>query len=368
VQGTTLVTSGDCIQKSVVYLPKGHAKSPLNVIVWLHGLWVDDFSRQIFGPDETDDSKKKLRSWNKLRESVDRSGRDVVIVAPFLGHGTLDAAGNFHGTYSLGNLAKANGGLQPYLDQILGLVGDHESTPGLSSKDVDKLVIACHSGGGNKMRQLTEGLGPVLGPKLCECWGFDCVYVSGHTYGCWADALPGALKTGTYFYFYSAAGTSNAWGHFRDFWKFAYGTPSNPEKQRMNNVFLSVALQTPVLEALSDAEVFQSYEAIDLKRQQGTALTDYEKFRLDLDPTLDGFDPNTKRRLPKGWDELVGSRVKGHYQSVQDLFKPRIDGLFSTSKPAAGANVLAQLRSGTCSAAPAAAKKPAPPHKQGKKI
>src|SRR5205085_703842 len=157
-------------------------------------------------------------------------------------------------------------------------------------------------GGGNKMRELTDGLGDVLGPKLRECWGFDCVYASGHEYGCWADTLPSALKTGVYFYFYSAAGTGKYWGLFRDFWKFAYGTPSNPEKQRMNNVFLSVALQTPALESLTDIQVFQSYEAIDQKQQQGTLLTDYEKLRLELDPTLDGFDPKTKRRLPKGWD------------------------------------------------------------------
>src|SRR4051794_32514858 len=93
VKGTTLYTDGDCIQQTVIYLPKGHGKGPLNVIVWLHGLWVKTFYKHIFGPDETDQPKKTMRAWNKLRESVDASGKDVVIVAPFLGHGWIDGNG-----------------------------------------------------------------------------------------------------------------------------------------------------------------------------------------------------------------------------------------------------------------------------------
>ena len=134
-------------------------------------------------------------------------------------------------------------------------------------------------------------LGGVLGPKLKECWGFDCIYAPGGDYGCWADSLPGAVASNPYLYFYLANGTLDYWRLFRDFWEFAYGTPSKPEPQRMNNVFLAPP-KTPALEALTDLEIFQSFEAIDLKQQQKKTLTNYEKLRLQLDQVL--FDKKKK--------------------------------------------------------------------------
>ena len=110
----------------MIYIPKNHVKTSLNVIIWMHGWWVGDYRRHIFGPDETGNS-------NNLRESIDKSGKDVVLVAPWCGHKYSvpdpDRPGHSKakGTLGLGNLAKDKRGVQPYLDEILGLLAPHTS-------------------------------------------------------------------------------------------------------------------------------------------------------------------------------------------------------------------------------------------------
>ena len=116
------------------------------------------------------------------------------------------------------------------------------------------------------------------------------MYESGHEYACWADSLPSVLGSDTSFYFYLASGTMYGkygpiWPNFVDFWRFAYGTPDKPEPQRMQNVFLAPALNTPQrLETLVDDIVFQSFDAITQRKQKlqaGTPPLDvslYENF------------------------------------------------------------------------------------------
>jgi hypothetical protein len=237
------------------------------------------------------------------------------------------------------------------------------STAALDVKSVERFVLACHSGGGTLMRRITDVLGPDLGPKLKECWGFDCIYESGHEYACWADALPSQLKSSTSFFFYLANGTlevtdkkgvvHDIWPYFLQFWRFAYGTPDKPETQRMQNVFLAPALDKPQkLDTLSDVDVFQSFEAISVKQKSistskqhpAAQLSPYELFRLKLDLAIN--EP-----LPKGmtnWGDQVRHLLKSHYGSVQDLLTPRIKGLFRSTNPASGANIIAQIHHDRC--------------------
>jgi hypothetical protein len=191
---------GDCVRPTIIYLPKKTVKPPLNVILRLHGFFVYDFRKNIFGPDTAPSPGN-----NKLRESVDNTGKDVVLIAPW-----CDYQDYTSGLLTLGDLTKVQGGVQAYLDKILGLIAQQ---PGVSStsldtkSSVDKFALACHSGGGRLLREITGVLGPDLGPKLKECWGFDCMYESGHEYACWADSLPSVLGSDTSFYFYLASGT-----------------------------------------------------------------------------------------------------------------------------------------------------------------
>src|SRR5207249_3403647 len=132
-----------------------------------------------------------------------------------------------------------------------------------------------------------------------------------------------------------------------------------PEKQRMANVFLAPALNDPQkMETMSDSDIFQSYEAIaekqrkikanaaDPKQPKQPPLSPYEDFRLKLDPALNV----PKARGVDDWGDQVRKKVKSHYASVQDLFAPRIKGLFSKTKPASGTNIIAQIHSDRCKA------------------
>jgi hypothetical protein len=364
VKGTTLITvtddpkdaAGDCIRPTIIYLPKKTVKPPLNVILWMHGFYVKDYSTNLFGKDETGHT-------NKLRESVDNSGEDVILIAPWCGY---KYAGG--GSLGLGDLASGQSNVQKYLDKILGLIAQQPGvgTAALDSKSVDRFVLACHSGGGTLMRQITGVLGPDLGKKLKECWGFDCMYESGHEYACWADSIPSLLGSDTSFYFYLANGTlevqdkkgvvHEVWPYFLEFWRFAYGTPDKPETQRMQNVFLAPALDNPQkLETLSDDVVFQSSEAISEKQRKLKAssgdqqqpqapLLPYEEFRLKLDLAIN--EPKPKQVT--NWGDQVRNRLKSHYGWVQDLLAPRIKGMFRKTKPASGANIIAQIHRDRC--------------------
>jgi hypothetical protein len=120
---------------------------------------------------------------------------------------------------------------------------------------------------------------------------------------------------------------------------FAYGSPKNPQKPRLNNALLAPGTKNPPadLASLTDAEVFQAFEAIQLKDTRGLKLSAYESFRLnDLDRLLDSN--------PSGWDQKVKDSVKEHYEVVRDLVKPRILGLFSGPPPVANGIAQAQCQ------------------------
>ena len=191
------------------------------------------------------------------------------------------------------------------MKEVLTLLEAYQS---VTSLKITNLIIAGHSGGGDMMRAATGAFGKML-PNLKECWGFDCMYAGGHTYGCWADGLPGV-----YMYFYLANGSSAA--YFADFWKFAYGTPAQPEPQPMNNLFLAPATQG--IENMTDQIVFQSVDDIKNKSNQGTKLNAYETIRLKVDALLD---------TPKAYDSTLTPTLKEHFEVVRDMMKPRIIGL-----------------------------------------
>ena len=79
-EGNDLFTKGDCMTPTAVYRSQANdKKSVSNVILFFHGWHVVSIEKNVFGPD-TD------KGENKLRESVDAAGKDVVLIVPFLGH------------------------------------------------------------------------------------------------------------------------------------------------------------------------------------------------------------------------------------------------------------------------------------------
>ena len=165
--GVTLFTkrTARCIKPTAVYFPPRHAVSSkkLDVVLWLHGYYVKDH-KFLFHGDPA-----------RIREQVRDSGKDVVLIAPFLGY-EYSVGNSVAGNYNVGDLATPKWG-ERYLDQIIAAISkfqtpDAEPAPLLQ---IGKLVIACHSGGGNGMRNLVGSLGKYQS-NLAACWGFDCLY------------------------------------------------------------------------------------------------------------------------------------------------------------------------------------------------
>jgi hypothetical protein len=310
-KGHHRMDTGGIITPSAVYVPANHDMGKdLNVIVWFHGHHVADYQRHIFLQDTQ-------KGKTMLRESVDEAGKDVVLVVPFIGHreDKHDPAFVLPGFDGKG--------FEAYLTKLCDVLKSN-----LGSTTIGRLVIACHSGSGEMMKTATGALGN-LKANLKQCWGYDCMYVNDYT--TWMSNLS---QQSLYFY----QGNGSYASVFRTHWEYAYGTPNNPKKPRLNHVFLAPGTKNPPadLECLTDAEIFQSFEAIKLKADNCQKLTTYEIWRLnDLDPLLD-------KAKDSGWATKVSGSVKGHYQVVQDLVAPRIEGLFAASPLAAG--LLAQLQ------------------------
>ena len=162
--GVTLFSTGGCLKPTAVYIPPTHVatNNALNVVIWLHGFYVNDH-RFIFHADPA-----------HVRQQVLNSNRDVVLIAPFLGHEYIDANKKVVGDYSVSSLAGGNWG-QNYLDEVLAALARFKN-PSLPPRlDIKNLIIACHSGAGAGMRNLVGTLGKYQ-PVLKECWGFDCLY------------------------------------------------------------------------------------------------------------------------------------------------------------------------------------------------
>lgn len=153
-----------CMKPTGVYIPRPDSTnfSSLNVVLWLHGFYVKD-SRYLFRSDKT----------NVRRQALD-SGKNVVVIAPFLGHKWLNEAGEFEGVFDAGSLGGAKWG-ERYLNEVLEAIKAFRKGTSTEAVQIKNLVVACHSGGGVGMRAIVGTLGDHT-MKLKACWGFDCLY------------------------------------------------------------------------------------------------------------------------------------------------------------------------------------------------
>lgn len=168
--GMTLFTGrhASCTKPTAIYLPAKHAATgtTLDVVIWLHGFYVKD-AKFIFHGDPA-----------QVRDQVRDSNKDVVLIAPFLGF-EYATPGGHAGHYSVKDLATAKWG-ERYLDEILAAIRSVLNPDSSTPYQLRKLVIACHSGGGNGMRNLVGTLGKYRS-SLAGCWGFDCLYGASAT-------------------------------------------------------------------------------------------------------------------------------------------------------------------------------------------
>ncbi len=188
--GRTFFTTSvsDDMLPAAVYMPPNHNASAtmLNVLLFLHGFYVS--------------SKEALTNSDNCRlcEQVMNSGRDIVLVAPWLGF--KNGRGKEHGVLQTERLGHAKYG-ERFLSAILdalpapstatlvasAAIGGVDAVSGAGpivkippppKLGIKNLVVACHSAGGVAMRNIVGTLGTFEG-KLRECVGLDCLYNDG---------------------------------------------------------------------------------------------------------------------------------------------------------------------------------------------
>lgn len=144
-----------------IYIPDhfSYDDGGVDVILYLHGFKLDDPHISI--------DKYLKQDYGKLREGLEASGRNAVLVAPTLG---------FH---SEAQGLVAHGGLDGLLGRVLATLRDHGAPKG-EELFLRSLIISCHSGGGARMHQLAGGSDDALA-NLQEFWGFDCMYQDSDT-------------------------------------------------------------------------------------------------------------------------------------------------------------------------------------------
>jgi uncharacterized protein DUF2272 len=175
-----------------IFIPDGYRPgAAVDLIVYLHGFKADAIKRGAI--DQYWNSQRF--PYGALREGVNSSGRNVILVAPTLG------------SHSEAKHLIEPGGLDAYLAQVLAALRAYRPNNQVGSAPaLGNLVLACHSGGGWPMRQLA-GSGDRALARLRECWGYDCTYNNGDDafWARWAQAHPNAKV-----YIYYIAGSPTA--------------------------------------------------------------------------------------------------------------------------------------------------------------
>lgn len=170
-----------------IYIPANYQpQQQVDLILYLHGFRSGFANVSIDG------------HWNRsrfphfaLREGVNASGKNVILVAPTLGPRS-----------QAGKLIR-QGGLDAYLDQVmiaLKQYGPYQASA--QTPVVGNIILACHSGGGLPMRYLALSQQRYTS-RIRECWGFDCLYNQGDEtlWAKWARSRPDAKL---YIYFLSS--------------------------------------------------------------------------------------------------------------------------------------------------------------------
>lgn len=178
-------------QSTGVFIPENfRAGSEVDLVLYLRGYDIKrpktaTSVREYWGSPQHPTLKSFL-----LREEVNKSGKNVILVVPPLG--------------PFSNFGKLNdeGGVQAFLEQVLDGLSRNAAGAGQAKKStIRHLILAAHSGGGVPLRRLALILGkdPRYKDKLKECWGFDSTYgvrdKDAEFWSEWAKEHPGAKAT-----------------------------------------------------------------------------------------------------------------------------------------------------------------------------
>jgi uncharacterized protein YcbK (DUF882 family)/LAS superfamily LD-carboxypeptidase LdcB len=149
---------------SAIFVPENFtAGDTTDLVIFLHG-----HKSEQLGKDKSIDDL-----WNgsrfphfRLRELTNETGRSIILVAPTLGPRSQP-----------GNLVTSQG-FSSFVIHMIAAINTHLSQYFPSGFHLGKIILACHSGGGNPMKKiaLLTDHNNYYASKITECWGFDCLY------------------------------------------------------------------------------------------------------------------------------------------------------------------------------------------------
>ena len=179
-----------------IFIPENYsATDSVDLILYLQGHHRDNVIRgKAPGRGYFPSNLTINQYWNRtaypffgLREELNASGKNVILVAPTLGPRS-----------QAGTLVQP-GGFDAYLDQILASLSAYGPHQGRQTPRVGKIILACHSGGGLPMRQIALSK-EKYAANIRECWGFDCTYNGGDDSG-WARWAATNPSSNLYIYY-----------------------------------------------------------------------------------------------------------------------------------------------------------------------
>ena len=161
-----------------IFVPSGYRpQAAVDLIIYFHGMKA---------PSGMPLSATVRDYWSRrypfqLREGLNESGKNAILVVPTLGPAS-----------EAGKLTRT-GGFDWYLEQILRALQQRGVLPAGQRAEIGNIVLACHSAGGKVLRALAL-MNHQSSPKIRECWGFDCLYggLDAKVWRQWASANPNA--------------------------------------------------------------------------------------------------------------------------------------------------------------------------------
>jgi peptidoglycan hydrolase-like protein with peptidoglycan-binding domain len=167
-----------------IFVPEDYCPlSSVDLIIYLHG-----FKLRSHKPDYSIDAYWRLPQF-LLREEVNKSKKNVILVAPSLGPKNEPGSLTCHG------------GFDKFLDQVMMALKQYGPyAGGQKNPSIGNIILACHSGSGSVMRAIAMGT-DTSATQIQECWAFD-PYNIGDANG-WKNWARSRQKAKLYIYYLS---------------------------------------------------------------------------------------------------------------------------------------------------------------------
>ncbi len=307
----------DCPRPSALFFPRRALvdSAAIDVVLWFHGFYVSSY-RKVFAdfPSSDPDKNPDVR----LRQSILESGRDLVLIAPFLGavpyapgeaekkaavteelqaKVALKTKLYKEGAAKYGKVEADLGSgkaCEAYLMGVLEAIGDYRAAikaaaapaptattaatpatkpapPPAVAPKLGNLYLACHSGGGTGMLDVLASLGSAK-DKLKECWGFDCIYS--------ADGYVSAARSNPKVKFYLYFGQGSKFTAAFESFSQKYGMGGKGPANGLDNLNIAPATTSKWPGVDDDSRAF--IKTADIPPQPAK-VQNFETFRRQLD-------------------------------------------------------------------------------------